>query len=125
MAQGISEAASGQPGDGHQQGRQAQGHPEQGDADRGDDDFADEEGEEEGDDDRQGVEPVEADGVRGAAAGVITGPSPNFTKINSAAIPSRLVPRPGPGGPQTPPVFFTTPPSQNRAGGTAAPGGTR
>ncbi len=31
----------------------------------------------------------------------------------------------GPRGPQTPPVFFTTPVLQKRAGGTAAPGSTR
>jgi hypothetical protein len=55
---------------GGEQGRQAQGHPQQGDAHGADHDLADEGGEEEGDADRQGVELVEADDLRSAAAGM-------------------------------------------------------
>jgi len=64
---------------------------------------------------RQGVEPVQADRVRRAAAGMRMKALQSFTTGNSAAKSQGPVPSTGPGGPQTPSVFFTTSVSQNRA----------
>ena len=78
-----------------QQGRQALGHPEQGHADGREDDSQDEGREGEGDAHLEGVEPVEADRVRGAAGPVRRQALQNFAARNSKAKSWGAGPAPG------------------------------
>lgn len=83
-------------------GRPAEGHPPEGHAHGRDDDTEDEGRAEEGDAHLEGVEPVEADRLRGAQAGLNRPPLQNFTERNSKRKGEGAGSTPAPRGPPTP-----------------------